>query len=534
MPCCYESGPDSDSGRNWCQDLETVYTDAEGKDYCVFHAPQGKKGVSLEEFNELIFARIREAQEQHKPCDLSGTIFQGDVSFHQFDKDNPFPEINFLDAQFKGDVSFFKTQFSGEPIFERAQFSGNTNFVGSQFSGDAYFCSAQFSGHAIFGGIQFSRDVDFADAEFSRDTHFHSAQFSGDADFLDARFSGNATFYSAQFSGNAAFSDARFSGNADFEHAQFSGDTYFHSARFSGEAHFDYIRIPGKARLIFWNRGKAKTFVRKASFIDLDIEGTLIFEGVDLSAASFTDTQVQKIDFVNPRWHRSGPRGWRNTLYDEIALFDRMKKVSIQDGASVQGEERPKKLYTDFENWMERIFFYAEKYGDDIRKVEILYRRMKDKYRNLQNWPEVSNWHYGEKEMYRKENAFRRYFPFSFSFLYWLSSGYGERYEKAGIVLAVLVFTLSFGLAWTGLDAAAGYGSNPGDFHGIRSITLETLNVKSISALLMNTLKYATFQKDVFFVPRNMWGEIIRCLAQILIPIQTALFILAVRNRFRK
>lgn len=39
MPCCYKDG------KGWCKDLETVYTDAEGKEYCVLHAPQGKKGV---------------------------------------------------------------------------------------------------------------------------------------------------------------------------------------------------------------------------------------------------------------------------------------------------------------------------------------------------------------------------------------------------------------------------------------------------------------------------------------------------------
>jgi len=603
MPCCYESGPDS--GRNWCQDLETVYTDAEGKDYCVFHAPQGKKGVSLEEFNKLIFARIREAHEQDKSCHFSGTIFEGNINFSQFDEDNPLPEINFSKARFSGNVTLVRSKFSGHANFCRAQFSGktnfrhtqfseyaafegaqfngyadfvdvlfnwgalfdsaqfnehtdfwggefrgrasfynvrfcgNTNFNGVRFSGDVNFYSAQFSGDADFASAQFNGDAAFADAQFNGDATFVDAQFNGDADFRVARLSGNAafwntqftedvTFASAQFNGDAAFVDALFNEHAVFVKAQFSREANFAGAQFSEETHFDYIRILGKGQLFFRDIVKTKTFEGEACFRGLDIEGQLIFEGVDLSMASFTDTRVQKIDFVNPRWHRSGSRGWRNTLYDEIALFDGMKRGPSRDG------EKPKTLYTDFKNRMERTFFYKEKYGDEIRKVEILYRRMKNKYRTLQNWPEVSNWHYGEKEMLRKENAVRRYFPFSFSFLYWLSSGYGERYVRAGVSLAVLILLLSFGLAWAGLDAAALSGSNPGDFHGIGSIRLGTLDPKSIGALLMNTLKYATFQKDVFFVPRNMWGECLRLIAQILIPIQTALFILAVRNRFRR
>lgn len=464
MPCCYEG----DRLFKWCDYLKTVYTDAEGKDYCVFHAPQGNKGVSLAEFNELVFARIREAKEEKElpnlpegtykiikePCDLSGTIFEDYIDFSQFDKDNPLPDIALSHAQFSGD--------------------------------------------AFFGGTQ----------------------FSGDADFWEARFSGYASFAKTQFNGNTSFMGAQFSGYAFFCEAQFSGD-----------ANFNSLHISEKARLLFQDLDKTKTFLKEACFMYCDIEGSFKFEGVDLSTVTFAGTQTNKIDFVNVRWHKSGWRGWQDTLYDEITLFKRMKEGSVQD------EDRPKTLYTyylDFKNWMKRMFFYAEEYGDQIRKVGILYRKMKDKYRNLQNWPEVSNWHYGEKEMYRKENAFRRYFPFSFSFLYWLSSGYGERYLKAGIVTAVLIFILSFGLAWTGLDAVPRYGSNPGDFHGITSITFETLDVKSTGALLINTIKYATFQKDVFFVPRNMTGEIIRCIAQILIPIQTALFILAVRNRFRK
>jgi len=39
----------------WCKDNETVYTDEEGKDYCVFHNAKGHKGVSVEKFNDLIF-----------------------------------------------------------------------------------------------------------------------------------------------------------------------------------------------------------------------------------------------------------------------------------------------------------------------------------------------------------------------------------------------------------------------------------------------------------------------------------------------
>ena len=467
MPCCYGDCFWDVTKRLmwWCKDEKVCYTDADGKDYCIFHAPQGKKQVTLKKFNGLIFERIKKAKEKKERCDLSGTILEGDIDFRHFNKDNHLPYIDFSSVQFSGNANFAEAVFSGNASFAEAVFSGNASFAEAVFSGEVFFDSAEFRGHA-----------DFAEAVFREYVDFWWVWFNEYADF-------------------------------------------------------SLCHISEKAKLDFRSFERAKTFRKGAGFSDLDIEGFIKFDGVDLSNVPFADTKLSKIDFVNVRWHKSGWGGWRDFLYDEIALFEKIKKGSVPE------EERPKTLYTDyldFKQWMKRTFLYAERYGDNIRKVEILYRGMKDKYRNLQNWPAVSNWHYGEKEMYRKENAFRRYCPFSISFLYWLSSGYGERYMKAGIVLAALIFIVSFGLGWTGLDAVPRYGANPGHFHGITSITLETLNLKSIGALLINTMKYATFQKDIFFIPRNMLGDIIRAVAQILIPLQTALFILAVRNRFRR
>jgi len=53
MPCCKAEE------YTWCKDLPVVsYKEIEGNEYCVFHAPKGQKGISLEEFNELVFERI--------------------------------------------------------------------------------------------------------------------------------------------------------------------------------------------------------------------------------------------------------------------------------------------------------------------------------------------------------------------------------------------------------------------------------------------------------------------------------------------
>jgi len=161
---------------------------------------------------------------------------------------------------------------------------------------------------------------------------------------------------------------------------------------------------------------------------------------------------------------------------------------------------------------------------------------MKQKYKELHNEQEVSNWHYGEKEMFRKENPIRRYLPLSFSFLYWLSSGYGEDYKRAGGILVALLFIFLVLLGYAELVPRS--EGNPEHFSyafmGLRNITLHELNFDQFLALCSTLWKYVTYQKDFAFVPMTKLGEFIKMLSQILIPLQTALFAFAIRNRFRR
>jgi len=525
MPCCYEDG------KGWCKDFQTVYTDEQGKNYCVFHAPQGRKGISLEAFNDLVCRRIREAQKTGRGCNLSGTILDGDISFEHFNVENPLPAINFSGVTFSGVTDFKYATFGGDALFVNATFSGNTDFKYATFSGDAFFMNAAFGGKVDFMIVTFSGDAFFRNATFTDETIFARNKFKGSANFLEVVCSGDAFFGNATFSEIANFERATFSGNAFFGNTTFNGIANFERATFSGNASFANSYIGEDGKLYFTGNALKKhhIFEGQASFEALNLLGILKFEGVNLSKARFSDTDVRKVDFLNVNWREKGGR----RFFDEIALF---REIGA-DSENNEGEHERTTLYADyldFKHWLKSRFFYAEEYGDRIRKVGILYRRMKQKYKELHNEQEVSNWHYGEKEMFRKETPFRRYFPLSFSFLYWLSSGYGERYVRAGLMLLALIVTASFGLAWAGLDAAPRPGSNTGGFFGIHTITLENLNVKSVCALLTNILKYVTFQKDFFFVPHNITGEAIKMMAQILIPLQTVLFALAVRNRFRR
>jgi uncharacterized protein YjbI with pentapeptide repeats len=214
-------------------------------EYCIFHAPAGKKGISEREFNRLIFNQI-----DKKDYSFRGYIFPAGIDFSKFKEFDK--EVDFSHTKFEGKIGEGEYE-DACVVFTEVKFSGgNADFFGAQFlGGDAYFNGAEFSGgNTYFYGAQFSGgDAVFTGAKFSGgNADFNEAQFSGgNADFNGTQFSGgNAYFNETQFSGGYAdFTDAQFSGgDADFTDAQFSGgDADFNGAQFSNDVIFEYNKI---------------------------------------------------------------------------------------------------------------------------------------------------------------------------------------------------------------------------------------------------------------------------------------------------
>ena len=225
---------------------------------------------------------------------------------------------------------------------------------------------------------------------------------------------------------------------------------------------------------------------------------------------------MRNIDFINCEWQK---QGGRDILYDEVLLF----------GEKGRGISQKLKLW--------RSSFKQRDIGE-IKKVEILYRRLKQKYVDEHNWPEVSNWHYGEKEMLRKQTSWFELFfiekkIFTLDFLnkipkkltydlYWLSSGYGEMPVRAGITLGCLIFGISFFMYLSGFEPSPNTPAWVKDLKDYYKLFVHVLN----------TLQYITFLKEPIFKPASLFGEYLVLFSRILIPIQTALFVLAIRNRF--
>lgn len=149
----------------WSDPQDPVYPDPSDKrEYCLFHAPAEQKGMSPEDFNKKVFARIDAViakKDEEALCDLSGTVFPGDISFQRYKEDNPLPAIRFDGATFGGEVTFLGGKSGGHIGFISTTFGGNANFFVTTFVGEADFGEATFVSEARFWGGTFGGETSF-------------------------------------------------------------------------------------------------------------------------------------------------------------------------------------------------------------------------------------------------------------------------------------------------------------------------------------------------------------------------------------
>jgi hypothetical protein len=226
---------------------------------------------------------------------------------------------------------------------------------------------------------------------------------------------------------------------------------------------------------------------------NLRIRRQLIFEGTSFLKVSFVDTDMRKLDFVNCVWIQKG--GWK-LLYDEpVALNEHDPALK-------------KRL---------------------MRKVETLYRKLKQKYKEEHDEMEVSNWHYREKEMQRKSSS--SILMRVFLNLYYVASGYGENPARALLMLFFFIVSTSFLLMLFGLSPV----DSESKIIDVMIVQWpHNVDFTKMFIVFSDVFKYATFQKDYMLQPISLIGQFIKIFAQIIIPIQAALMALAIRNKFRR
>lgn len=314
---------------------------------------------------------------------------------------NDFEYIVFPDK-----INFEMEIFTENVFFRYCTFCGNANFNYASFDKAAIFDGATFNGYATFNATIFSKYASFSGTTFKNYTSFLGTKFKDKVSFLNSDFSTiGPSFSGVKFVEGAEFIQINFqSANARFIDCYFSGKTEFRSGRIGNK----FLPLFSEARLI--------------EFIgcEIDPSNPLIFRNVDMSVVAFYDTRLLNIEFTDIHWPKiKNFFGMtRLAIYDELENLKRLK--------SEKDKDKQKRI---------RMSFIGE---------ERLYRDLKNNYQIDKDWDRAGDFHYGEKEMCRKNpntNIVHRLFLT----FYWILSGYGERYLRPLFWTIIILLVSTFG-----------------------------------------------------------------------------------------
>ena len=352
--------------------------------------------------------------------------------------------------------------------FSEKPFPSDVNFSGATFSANATFLETTFSKGANFDRATFNRKAFFDRATFSE------ATFSAEVDFIRMTFGERANFDRATFKNRASFYEVTFREGADFSGTTFDVEAFFRQARFKGRTSFSGER----AKFIFCGA--------TIDFSDITLEPleALILRDVDLQHCHFLNTDLRKAEITGAKWPQAGGRA---VVYDEIA--------SRQEGK--------------FPPWS---------------RLERLYRELKQNYEDRRDYERAGDFHYGEKEMRRKNAHTSSSLRFLLT-LYWAASGYGERYLRPlawaialFVIATVLYLRLGLKGEWTG-------GAKP---------TLSMANVGDWLQAAHYSFRVMTFLKPEQVATPISYSRVVHTVQSILSPLFLGLFALAVRQRLKR
>lgn len=411
----------------------------------------------------------------------------------------------FVGTVFERGVSFVRARF-----FHEVRLQADFGTPGIEVTAD--FHRAQFHSHAIFDQAVFHSRADFTNARFAAGLpSFQKTQWAQLVTFEDAIFrtTFEARFVGARFGTTAApvrvlFDRAEFTTFPVFDRTDFYGDVSFRDSVIRGGV---CRRTQFFAGTLFHGRDTTKQNDETASgsearpsspSIRLDALSDVTFhqpklvslKRVDLQRCTLTNTDLRDVEFSEVVWPRI-----RRGFHRRLAIFDdptvRQEQGDSEDSA----------------------------YGE----AERIYRQLRSNYEALQMYEEAGHFHYGELEMRRlRGGRFGRLV--SLLNLYRLSSGYGNRYIRAGLVLLALI--VLFGILML-------RGSTQFQGPGRRYWPWPNSVVWwDVCRALLLALQAATFQRPSA-VDRT-FGQFVATVELIILPAQAALFLLALGRRFKR
>jgi hypothetical protein len=275
-------------------------------------------------------------------ADFSHVTFEQDANFYgarfyrEISDKHPTGSANFTLATFNGDANFGHSDIRQPAYFAGATFAEekNATFSPISFNEETYFQGAKFRGWTTFQA-NFEKEANFSDAKFFRTVSFKGSIFSKSkkTNFRSAKFF-SVDFTDIVFQNGVDFSDSKYAHAATFNYVTFTERANFHRAFFRQMAYFKGACFPKGANFseVFFNhiaQFSDATFAGKTRFVrsfepaffegDIDMlfdffgiaefrrliveEGAeIIFDRVNLSQATFLDTNVEGFIFRDVRW----------------------------------------------------------------------------------------------------------------------------------------------------------------------------------------------------------------------------------------
>ncbi len=470
-----------------CEHYEICGLDANpGEDLCILHSQHHNKDRSA-------FYEALAAHREKNGHNFQHFAFPGDADFRG--------------ATFTEWASFFYAEFTEGCDFSRATFSAGADFSHATFAGSAKFCDVTFGRGAKFSHATFYEGtfVDFGAASFAEWADFSNAKFgekvvnstdgrgieevaiaaatvdTGGANFGDATFDEEAYFQRATFNDESGFGGARFNEGADFSGTSFNKAVEFSRARFLGRTRFLSRQEKGRDIPIFCG-----TLV---SFREVDMASdAVVFQDADLQKCLFLGTDLRKPEFAVVKWPEIIPKRWAK-IWRRLGVYDEV---------------------------------WAEQKNDDgsIPHIEQTYRQLKQNHEDRRDYERAGDFHYGEKEMRRKNSRGGLWF---FLTLYWLVSGYGERYGRPLVCAVVLLAICAVGYVLLGL-APAGKDA---------SLTLTWKSGWDWLRSALYSFRVMTLLKPMDLEPIR-YAKLVHAFESLVGPLLLGLFALALRQRLKR
>lgn len=351
-------------------------TEFEGNYYCIFHLPTKDKDAV---WFEQIFRDKLEVVEQEVTKIRSGFTELGETEA------TPLVKYDFRYVWFPSVIDLYGYKYWAYANFRSATFSSDANFRSASFLGPADFSSASFLGDASFGSVTFFGDAHFSEVAFSSFANFKSAVFYAAADFSWAKILETSQVF---------FQKSRFFQTVDFTYAVFAGYVAFEGKK---------AKIGETDECVFLNRNEAnRGAVLNMQNARLEKPERISFHRVRLCPSWFVNIDSRKMVFTDVSWTNLSRKFRNPNIIAEIESLENRKVP------------------------------------EPLRLLEIACRQLSANAEENNLYEDASKFRYMAMETKRLEYAWNGCL-WTLSWWYRLSSGYGENWSRALLVLAIIL-----------------------------------------------------------------------------------------------